>query len=224
MKKFTLIELLVVVAIIAILASILLPTLGQCRQIAYSIACIGNLRQFGIATSSYIGDNNDFLLARNWNACLNRYVNLNGDYGWNSTGGALLKVGLCPSLRGQLVANGPLRASYGYTGVWWDTGANGQFLAADMYPWSCARITNVVNPSQKCVLNEYWTDTSAFWGGNTLNDQSCKVAHLSGGNFLLADMHVQLVKLTPRILHYAVQWTYDPLYMYKSATQTTRLN
>lgn len=61
---FTLIELLVVIAIIAILASILFPVFAQARVAAYKVQSINNLRQMGIASTMYLGDNDDTFMPR----------------------------------------------------------------------------------------------------------------------------------------------------------------
>ncbi len=53
---FTLVELLVVIGIIALLVSILLPTLAGARQRAQTVTCLSNLRQIGIGHQGYLSD------------------------------------------------------------------------------------------------------------------------------------------------------------------------
>lgn len=77
---FTLIELLVVVAIIALLISILLPSLASAKRQAKRAVCASNLHQIGIAMPQYTHDNKDWYPSNgrppdgNWN--------VKGPQGW----------------------------------------------------------------------------------------------------------------------------------------------
>ncbi|RMD76248.1 MAG: type II secretion system protein [Lentisphaerae bacterium] len=58
---FTLIELLVVITVIAILMALLLPALGQAREMAKRTVCRNNQRQFAVFVTLYADDHDGIL-------------------------------------------------------------------------------------------------------------------------------------------------------------------
>jgi prepilin-type processing-associated H-X9-DG protein/prepilin-type N-terminal cleavage/methylation domain-containing protein len=130
MSAFTLVELLVVIAVVALLAALLLPTLGRSKNSAQVVQCASNLRQLGLASQMYWDDNNGAFFQWQLGAT-------NGGklywFGWLQDGaegkrdydpapGALYpylrghSIGICPALNYSLAqfklkANG---AAYGY--------------------------------------------------------------------------------------------------------------
>ncbi len=143
-SAFTLIELLTVIAIIGILASILIPTLGAVRESARNAQCVSNLRQLGMGMIAAIGDNNDrFInLPRNpdsgdgnwpWNPIVALMVSLDpyldkgvaiGEFPGNATAEHAFGVWRCPTPESQRFLQWPY-----YPSGWLWLGSNSQYLA-----------------------------------------------------------------------------------------------
>ena len=106
-RGFTLIELLATIAVIAILASMLLPALGQAREKARRIGCLNNLRQMGLGSQMYADDGRGHLTADSRDPGtpgVRRYQD--DDVTWLYPQYlASLKTFICPSTQNQIRTN-----------------------------------------------------------------------------------------------------------------------
>jgi prepilin-type N-terminal cleavage/methylation domain-containing protein len=91
-SAFSLIELLVVMAIVAGLASLMLPSLSQAKAQGRRAGCLNNLRQIGLATQLYVDDTESYPPA--WVDSTTRWMDLIKPYLEKKSG-----VYLCPADR-----------------------------------------------------------------------------------------------------------------------------
>jgi len=159
---FTLIELLVVIAIIAVLAALLLPSLGVAREKARRTGCRNALRQLGLALHMYGHDNNDRLPPGYRDDGLSHTIwistnTFNAIKQYSST-----NMSSCPSLEGKF--------QYFQTGVGWVIGYS--YNGGHKKPWpgepkpqwiSPQKLTDNAMLTLACDLNA-WAEPSTGYG------------------------------------------------------------
>ena len=94
-RGFTIVELLVVLAIMALLVSILVPSLTAAREITRTVQCNTNQRQIGLADAAYNNDNKEwFLYGGDWVAAAAQYTGTGPEFYHAQNGAAGIALNL----------------------------------------------------------------------------------------------------------------------------------
>jgi prepilin-type processing-associated H-X9-DG protein/prepilin-type N-terminal cleavage/methylation domain-containing protein len=214
-NAFSLTELLVTIAIIAILATLLLPTLSRSQQNARRTQCAGNLRQIGIAMQNFIsvnhayptlyGGTNNGDLSFDWTHQLERggFDNLAPRKNYLESG-----IWKCPSARWTKVDPPPSTVSYGYNGLGIARyGPPHDYLGLSGPPaWLDRLRFSPIKESQVIVPSDMMSIGDSFSGGIMFRRAALKhlervgfasSRHTGKVNILFCDGHVESPPLQP---------------------------
>lgn len=178
---FTLVELLVVIALIAILASLLLPALANAKQQGKRAVCLSNLRQIGIATLLYADENGEYPPA--WMDATTRWMDLLKPFIEKSSG-----TYLCPSDTKRIAVtwDPEIFLSYGIN----------TFRFADQGScfWYGVRVPRMLRPSAVIIFADCTPGKYYCGGGSTFNEPVVDVDYRHPKNGFVAvfcDGHVE---------------------------------
>ena len=194
-KKFTLIELLIVIAIIAILASMLLPALQKSRVKARSTSCINQVKNLGTFVTTYSADFDNEIMPARINKTL---YNTTTEVYWSwllydSKYVVNPKIYYCPEVEvsyqysiigsGESAVEKPRQTTpYRYTTY----GLNlllGDYINGHQYRYKLGKI---VRPSNKFLVGDTRQVVNNQWGGNGAADGTGWAPRHGGSNVVLA--------------------------------------
>lgn len=197
LRGFSLVELLVVISIIALLLSILMPSLIRAKSMAMRIKCAHNLKQIELAMNMYLNANdNTYPCAEDPNYCL-----------WP---GRKWRPFVKPYLGGKINANNPSvlycpqdrvsrekyeSTSYAYSMTFYHTPEQIDYMGNSGDTWGTSlppvgqKVFNVAKPSGKILIGEWFSN---HWRIKEKDDgwwdwEGCR-------NYLFADGQVHFLK------------------------------
>lgn len=200
-RAFTLVELLVVVAIIALLLSILIPSLRKARLIAARLSCAHNLKQISLAVNFYLNENDNFYPSAQDPVSVDPTYWLWMGRGWRFLVEPYIGVKIDPNnpsilfcAQDKVSKRNYESTSYAYSMAFYHSPEQIDDMnsPADTYisprPSIPQRNLNVTNPAGKILIGEWLSNHSPLakdpgwwtWEGSR--------------NFLFADGHIRYLK------------------------------
>ena len=186
---FTLIELLVVVAIIAILASLLLPALASAKESARTIACLSNLRQLGQGCWLYADDNEEhFPSFRGWLYSRAGELTTGTLYPYLESE----KVFSCPTDRIELASKRRTSTSGRATGGRNQTHDRNYSFGMNCGICHSTKISSFYEPTSTMLFMEGNLGPKDYSGqvGPQFATRSLAFRHNNRGHLLFADLHI----------------------------------
>lgn len=177
---FTLIELLVVVSIIAILASLLLPSLSKARESTRGVVCAGNLKQLGAAIQLYTQDYKEYWIPKNYMST----PILRDNYFSNPA--SFQKTVFCPSAQNDYFDWGPgwMNLTYVVAYKYIQHTASGD--NSEDYRYRMLKLPEIPSPSTTGTM----VDGSENWVLSEDHLERLRMRHNGGANILYCDAHV----------------------------------
>lgn len=202
-RGFTLIELLVVVAVIATLTGMLLPVAARARGAAHKTSCASNLKQIGVAFSTYLAAHDDFYPCAQDPISTKPFYWLWMGRGWRRFVAPFLSQRIDPTNPSVLFCKADEQAenkyeatSYAYSMAFYHSAAQIDAMTTTSATYSNPqpsvgqRGSRVSNPAHKVLAGE-WTSNHERVAGDT-----GWWAWAGSRNFLFADGHVAFVPAT----------------------------
>jgi prepilin-type N-terminal cleavage/methylation domain-containing protein len=182
-RAFTLIELLMVIAIIAVLSSLLLPSLSKAKSSAKRLECMNNVRQIDMALRMYADDHGDQIgyssnVYYAYKEFIAPYLSAIGDNGSN------MAVFICPADTTFHKLGLTYYSSYGFNGT-------ERVSEPGDYGMAGRKFSTVINPSKTALNGEISGGIGVSWHNPKPEGQYNDAPNVGG----FVDGHAAYVKI-----------------------------